>query len=125
MTDLPTSQIVVDAIIAIVVAVLAYGATSLVALRKDTRKGQADEVDLFNQVKMAAAEQMREMRTELAELRTRVDQSEALAEEARQARERLRREFIAAMEYVGRLESLLKAQGLTVPDRPSLLRDDA
>ena len=125
MTDLPTSQIVVDAIIAIVVAVLAYGATSLVALRKDTRKGQADEVDLFNQVKMAAAEQMREMRTELAELRTRVDQSEALAEEARQARERLRREFIAAMEYVGRLESHLKAQGLTVPDRPSLLRDDA
>lgn len=125
MTDLPTSQIIVDAIIAIVVAVLAYGATSLVAIRKDHRAGQQDEVDLFNQVKMAAAEQMREMRAELAELRERVDKAEAAAEERRIARVRLRREFNAAMEHVGRLEALLRQQGIQVPIRPRLLSDDA
>lgn len=125
MPDMSTTQIVTDAIIAIVVALLAYGATSIVAIRKDGRAGRQDEVDLFNEVKRAAAEQMLAMRGELAELRQRVDRAETAAEEGRVARERLRREFNAAMEHVGRLEALLRQQGIQVPIRPRLLSDDA
>ena len=38
------------------------------------------EVSLFNQVRMAAAEQMQDMRNEVAELRSRVDDAEAKAD---------------------------------------------
>lgn len=130
MNDLTASQAVVDIIVAVTVAVLAYGATSLIALRRDKRKGEADDVSLFNQVKKAAAEQMLEMRTDLAELRGRVDVAEERADLAEQRADKafrqlrnLRTKFNTAVDHMARLEETLRAQGMTVPIRPTTLRD--
>jgi chromosome segregation ATPase len=130
VTDLTTSQAVVDIIVAVVVAVLAYGATSLIALRRDERAGRNDDVNLFNQVKRAAAEQMLEMRNDLIELRARVDTSEERADEAERRADKafrqlrnLRTKFNTAVDHMGRLEETLRAQGMTVPIRPTTLRD--
>lgn len=128
--DLSTGRAIVDVIVAIVVAVLAYGATALIALRRDKRKGNEDEVSLFSQVKKAAAEQMLEMRKDLSEVRQRLDVAEERADEAEKRADKafrqlstLRAKFNTAVDHMGRLEETLRAQGLSVPRRPSSLRD--
>ena len=130
MPDMPTSQVIVDVIVAVVVAVLAYGATSLIALRRDKRAGRNDDVNLFNQVKKAAAEQMLEMRNDLIDLRKRVATAEERADEAERRADKavrqlrnLRTKFNIAVDHMGRLEETLRAQGMTVPVRPTTLRD--
>lgn len=121
MPDIAPSQAVIDIVLAIIVAVFAYGATSLIALRRDRRRGKADDVSLFNQVRIAAAEQMVEMRSEVADLRTRVDKAEQASERDRRNFIRMRSIFREALDHMERLESTLKSQGLHVPDRPQVL----
>jgi hypothetical protein len=111
-----------DIIVAIVVAILAYGATSVIALRRDIRKGKVDDVSLFNQVRQAASEQMTDMRNDLLELRDRVDKSEARADKAERNLTRVRSVLRESLEHMNRLEHVLKGQGLTVPERPMVLR---
>jgi hypothetical protein len=118
MPELTASQALIDIVVAIVVAVLAYGATSLIALRRDIRKGKVDDVSLFNQVRLAAAEQMKDMRVEVAELRQRVDDAEAKAERNYRNSLRVRSVLREALYHMERLESTLKSQGLNVPERP-------
>lgn len=135
--NLPTSQVLIDGIIAVIVAILAYGITSLIAYRRDVRTGKVEDVDLFSQVKKAAAEQMADMRIELAEtraemaanrlevsaIRARLDRSEERSDERGHQLDRLRIKFNISIDHMSSLEAAMRSQGLVVPLRPVELKD--
>lgn len=121
--DIEPGRTLVEIVVAIVVAVLAYGATSVIALRRDIRKGKSDDLTLFNQVRSAATEQMTQMRADIAEMRTRLETAEARAEQYEEDLRHYRNVLREALDHMGRLEATLISQGLSVPVRPPLLKD--
>lgn len=121
--DIEPGRTLVEIVVAVVVAVLAYGATSVIALRRDIRKGKSDDLTLFNQVRSAATEQMSQMRTDIAEMHGRLEAAEARSEQAEEELRHYRNVLREALDHMGRLEATLVSQGINVPARPDMLKD--
>lgn len=110
-----------QALIAAVAAVLAWVVTSWIRLRKDIREGRRADLDLFQAMKVTAAEQMNELRAEVAELRERVAVAESQAARAEREAALAHRKLMAALGHLAYLEEALRHAGLPIPPRPPIL----
>ena len=104
-----------------VIGIITATVTAWIRLRRDIREGRKSDLDLFTAMREAAAEQMAELRSEVAELRERVAVAEAAA--ARTEREAViaHRRLMSALGHLTFLEDVLVRADLPVPPRPASL----
>lgn len=112
---------VAQALIAAVAAVLAWVVTSWIRLRRDIREGRRADLDLFQAMRATAADQMNELRGEVAELRERVAVAEQQASRAEREAALAHRKLMAALGHLAYLEESLRHAGLPIPPRPPII----
>lgn len=120
---------------ALIAVILAYGVTAYIRIRKDRRDGNREKIDLFEEVRRIAADQVAQVRQDNKALRIEISSEREERNSLRRDMDALRRQFQEAEEtashsarmldlalsHIDSMDAAAEAAGIVMPTRPKRL----